>query len=802
MTVTASVADYQPIHQAMSALAGVCDYATERDNVGFNGTDAWLGHALASMALSDWDESSLLTAWDMIRKYKRQLERDHGIVYDDLPVPPGAEELLAERRQEARERSRALVRERREEQYRRATSFVICEGEGEEVILGFPFNWDLVAEAKKITGRKYEELYKGYKKINRYPFASLPLVIAFADKHGIEVTPEVRILVEVAKLRHAEALKAAEEAAAARAAMPHVRLDERGRLVVDKDRDQDTNRLNAALRELNRGYSTWDREAQVHRPPVRNPEAVKKIVNDFQLTVSPEAQALLDGELDRQAQNLRESSQATAEPLGRIPGLDDSVTIMPQQWPAIRHAVKHRRTWLGDDMGLGKSLSALSATAYANAYPLVIVCKPDLVLNWTKELARFPHVNVFVAEGQKPTAIPADTDVVIIGSAVLTYWTKKLNALCAKALILDEGQIAKEQTTGRTKAVMEISEPIVARDGMVLILTGTAIMNRAKELLAQLEIMGQTQHFGGPGAYLVRHCVSEENQHGRKFDGSHHLDEIYNILRTEGLMIRRTKEILNLPAMREHQLHVSLSDLDPKLMSEYLAAEADVVKFLGDKAAQLAKRYGVNPDSARVKAAMKAQAAEHLVMINTLRVLLGQAKTEYAKRWVQAQVDAGKKVMVAAHHKEVTGPLAKAFGGLKIVGGQTAKSKETDKFVFQNNPGAKVITLAIEAGGTGHTLTAAHVGLMVELCWTPGGKNQLRDRIHRIGLKHEADFHILLARGTVDDYMFSILEKKQAYLDAVLDGKFAEGIEDDDKSIAAEVAWKLAMQGQNSGGRA
>lgn len=807
--------DYAPLHQAVAALAGVCDYASSEDNKGFSGAHAYLGHALADMGVTAWDDEAALYAWDMLRYYRHTQLAAWDIKWDELPVPPGGAELAAERRQAVRDRTKVLVRNRREEKYRKARSYVKCEDEGAEVILGFPYDPAMVAEARNIVGRRYE----GSDKTNRYPFSSLPLVIAFADKHGIEVTPEVRVLIEVAKLRHAEALKKAEAEAAARTALPHARLGDNGKLVIDKDWDENTTRLAEALRGINRGRSTWDKAANLHRPPHRDAVALQKIISDFGLTVSPEAQQLLDGEEAAQKENLANSVAVTA-PAMSVPGLDESVTLKDVQYAGIHWAVEHRRTWIADEMGFGKSLTGLAAVAVDNAYPLVIVCLPNLTLNWVNELKRFPYIRFFVAEGQKAQPIPRGTDVVIIGSAALGYtptkgkgkvkefpWVKMIKLIRPKALILDEAQIAKEETSNRTKAIKQLSAAIIEINGMVLALTGTALMNRPAELGPQLDIMGRIDEFGGMGAFLMRYCKGESNQFGTKFDGAHHLDELHFKLRAYGIMIRRSDPaLLGLKPCDEYVIEVPQGQLDPRAMTEYLEAERDIVRFLGEQAAKIAKRFGLSGkdvDDARVRAAMKAKSAEHLVQITKLRELIGQAKIGYARQWASKHTATGEKVMLAAHHQSVTIPLAQALGGLKIVGEQTVQSKENDKYVFQCNPKAMVITVAIEAGGMGHTLTAARLGLQVEFPWTPGSKNQMKKRLHRIGQTRKVDYYLMVAKGTVDEYMLDVLTTKQARLDAVLDGKFAEGVVEDKESVASEVAWRLAMQGLNNvGGRA
>ena len=76
---------------------------------------------------------------------------------------------------------------------------------------------------------------------------------------------------------------------------------------------------------------------------------------------------------------------------------------------------------------------------------------------------------------------------------------------------------------------------------------------------------------------------------------------------------------------------------------------------------------------------MRASSAEHLVAINTLRQLAGQAKRGYVTGWVREQVAAGEKVMVAAHHRDEVDAYAAEFGGLKLQGGQPVAEKETVK---------------------------------------------------------------------------------------------------------------------------
>ncbi len=74
------------------------------------------------------------------------------------------------------------------------SSYVRCDGEGEKVVLAFPYDAAMVGEAKAIGGRYFD----WNTKTNVFPFARLPQVVALADTHGIGVAQEVRALVPAA----------------------------------------------------------------------------------------------------------------------------------------------------------------------------------------------------------------------------------------------------------------------------------------------------------------------------------------------------------------------------------------------------------------------------------------------------------------------------------------------------------------------------------------------------------------------------------------------------------------------------
>ena len=140
--------------------------------------------------------------------------------------------------------------------------------------------------------------------------------------------------------------------------------------------------------------------------------------------------------------------------------------------------------------------------------------------------------------------------------------------------------------------------------------------------------------------------------------------------------------------------------------------------------------------------------------------------------FIESHLEEGKKVVVAAHHRDVVDELAAKYGNLKIQGGMDVEDIERCKSRFQDfgTEDAPVIVLSIQAAKTGHTLTAAQDVLFVELPWTPADVDQTYSRCHRLGQSGSVTATYMLCEGTIDEQMYSIIERKRDVVDQAVEG--------------------------------
>ena len=515
---------------------------------------------------------------------------------------------------------------------------------------------------------------------------------------------------------------------------------------------------------------TWDAKTKAWRSPMTSVDEALDFCRRFDLSVPPELLAHAD-EVAERTSALIHASRATDADI-EVAGLP----LLGYQRAGVQYALDARRCFIADDMGLGKTIQSIATVEAAGAYPVAVICPPSLVLNWKAEYAKWlPEKNVAVVTDRKSFPDKGTYDVVVLGWSNIAHWAEQVKG--HQALIADESHYAKSYDAQRTKAVVKVAKTVPA-DGLVLALTGTPVTNKPAEYAAQLEMLGRLKDFGGKMGFYRRYCAAFRDKWGHwHLEGNSNLDELNEKLRST-CYVRRVKEqvLLDLPPVVQAPMLISGA---AGAMTEYRKAEANIVEWLVERAAQIAEELGVSVKSAKVRARMAAESNEHLVRMSVLRRLAARAKMEAINEWVEQVVGEGRKVVIAAHHREIVDELSHRFGGLRIQGGQDVAEVEEHKarFMKESCAEAPVIVLSIQAAKTGHTLTSAQDVLFVELPWNWADVEQTYSRCHRLGQEGSVTATYMLAAGTVDEEIYDMVQRKRSVVAAATDGGEVERIE-------------------------
>jgi SNF2 family DNA or RNA helicase len=475
--------------------------------------------------------------------------------------------------------------------------------------------------------------------------------------------------------------------------------------------------------------------------------------------------------------------------------------LFPFQQAGVEYILNNKRVLVGDQMGLGKTATSLSTLEAGDLYPALYICPASLKLNVKREVEKWlPHRSVEVLNGSK-TSGRYDADITIINYDVLSDGWQGKNAVDRKlaktkgwiepsvhtramlsrdlkAVIVDESHYIKEQSSQRSRAVQMLTKDVE----YCILMTGTPVLNRPRELVFPFKVLGRLQEFGTKTAFEKRYCAAFNQRFGQKTiwnnTGASNLDELNRMMRASFYLRRTTDQVIEeLPPLRYSDQIVELDNRE-----EYERVEDELLSYVAERAQEdeefLSMIEDLDPDEAErmaelegINARRKAERAETLVRLSNLRRVTAEGKLDSSIEWIEQFLASGEPLIVFANHRKVVKAIAKHFNAPMIMGGMNKETIERGKTLFQSGE-VDLIVLNIDAGGFGHTLTRAHHVAFVEFPWTPGAYSQAIQRCYgRLNDMHGALVYNVLARDSMDEVMTGMLSAKMSTVDAATDGK-------------------------------
>lgn len=222
-----------------------------------------------------------------------------------------------------------------------------------------------------------------------------------------------------------------------------------------------------------------------------------------------------------------------AEEVGEIPPLPElgidiplGIDLFPYQKQGVAYCLEHPRTIIGDKPGLGKTAQAIASVIGAQRYPCLIICPATLKINWQREVDKFSggKCRAMILSDKNMRTWPQYWSAGLVQFFIVNYESLKKYFVdkftnkegqrlmlshikfkenltdLFKSVIIDESHRCKNGSTQQSKFCMGIAR---GKD-MVLLLTGTPVVNKPKDLIPQLHIMDMLPEFGGYKHFVNR----------------------------------------------------------------------------------------------------------------------------------------------------------------------------------------------------------------------------------------------------------------------------------------------------------
>lgn len=461
-----------------------------------------------------------------------------------------------------------------------------------------------------------------------------------------------------------------------------------------------------------------------------------------------------------------QTEEDVAFQIPEMPELDGEHGLKVQPYPyqlqGIARGLQLKRFINGDDMGLGKTLESIATINKADAFPCLVICPNVVKINWQREWHKFTDKKAMVLTDSVRDSWPffwqtGMNQVFIVNyESLRKYFVRRITKAekwtlkdvefhntikLFKSVIIDESHKVKSTATQQTK----FCKGIASGKEYIILLTGTPVVNKPKDLVAQLGIMDRMIDMGGWKGFMLRYC-SGPNQ-------ASNLKELNYKLWQHCFFRREKSKVLTQLPDKVRQI-VSCEITNRK---EYMDAERDLIDYL--------KRYK-EADDEKIQKSLKG---EVMVRIGILKDITARGKLKEVIDFVKDFRENGKKIILFCNLHEIVDRLMIAFpSAVCVTGRQNMQEKQASVDAFQKNPKTDVIICSIKAASAGITLTAASDVAFIELPWTYADCDQAESRAHRIGQKDSVNCYYLLGRRTIDQKLYRTIEEKKHISNAVL----------------------------------
>ena len=423
---------------------------------------------------------------------------------------------------------------------------------------------------------------------------------------------------------------------------------------------------------------------------------------------------------------------------------------------------------LADEMGLGKTIQTImflkSVISEKKDAKVLIVAPTALIYNWEREFDKFgkelKYVVVADQKEKRLKTLETDNNIFITTYGLLRQDQEEYINKNFELIIIDEAQNIKNPKAGISKALKSLNSNIK------IALTGTPVENSVLEVWSIFDFI-MPGYLNSLTKFQTKYNVKNTDEKARVTLSTLNKSIKPFILR------RKKKDVLtDLPDKIENNIYL---DLLPE-QKKYYAAQ---VKRSKEEFEQLVETEGF------LKARFKI-----LQLLTKLRQICidpsivfedckdASIKMQEVIELIQNYVENGHKILLFSSFRTAIDLLKEKFDENDIsnyvIDGSVSSKNRTRLVDAFNKDNTNVFLITLKAGGTGLNLTSADVVIHFDLWWNPQVENQATDRAHRIGQKNTVEVVKLICKGTIEEKIVELQNKKKFLNDTLIDNEDAE----------------------------
>ena len=422
---------------------------------------------------------------------------------------------------------------------------------------------------------------------------------------------------------------------------------------------------------------------------------------------------------------------------------------------------------LADDMGLGKTIQAIATILYfkeaerqqkRRMKPTLIVCPTSVLGNWQRELKRFsPMLKVRLYHGPERFLDAMDSiDVLLTSYALVRMDFEQLSRIEWDIIILDEAQYIKNPQAQVTLAVKNLKAT------RKIALTGTPIENRLLELWSIMDFLN-------PGFLGTRRQFIEQFARPiERYADQQKTEQLKRII--SPFILRRLKTDKEIAAELPDKVEIPwYCELTPQQVALYTQAVENALSLI-EKSEGMKRRGNILKLITHLK--QICNHPSHFLKKKTI-TFESSGKIQALKEILCSIINRREKVLIFTQYREMADLLKKAIQkefhvNVALFSGNVTRKKREEILNKFSLGYIDVLILTLKAGGFGLNLTQANNVIHYDLWWNPAVEQQAADRTYRIGQDKNVFVYRLITRGTIEEKIDELLQRKKELSDSIL----------------------------------
>lgn len=414
---------------------------------------------------------------------------------------------------------------------------------------------------------------------------------------------------------------------------------------------------------------------------------------------------------------------------------------------------------LADEMGLGKTLQTIAflQKEYENnsLENAIIICPKSLIYNWFDEIKKFaPSLKILIFNGNKNVRSKLidefqNYDIILTSYGIIQKDIDLLKLKNFNICVIDEAQNIKNKSSKNTISLKELNV------NYKFALTGTPIENSIEELWSIF-------NFLMPG-YLYSYSKFRSIYGDQENYNSSNLNK-----KISPFILRRLKKnvLTELPPKIETKIMIDLNNEQKKLYYSYINKFKEEFEFESN-----------NPNDKNLKFKMLSALTRLRQICCDPKVIFedyshGSSKIDALMEIVNEHIKNNKKIIVFSNFTTVLGIIRDKFikNNIKYtyLDGTIPSKDRIDIVNDFNQNDYNIFLISLKAGGFGLNITSAEIVIHFDPWWNNAVEDQATDRAHRIGQKNTIHVIKLITKGTIEEKIFEIQEKKNILINSII----------------------------------